>query len=874
MYRCRIVTTATLLIVLTMAAASHAAPVVTVDSGATNTLVFRDYNGTSDANVTYNPAPAPSQAMANGTSTWTYAAALGDPKIIYNDGAGAWDHAAYPWTRFRFVQSRTTGGTAQYWENPARGGEGSSLGTAAALTEVTKDVPNATPDGTGYRIDPFSDTQIGDWFTLDYVLVDTYETLGRGEWDLVGDQQGWNLVNIANNWSVTNSVFSGTCTNGPAYDAQIVLTQSFDGNQFKYIEIRMKYSGSEPDLFWRQNTNSYHGSRRVDFGAGVGQWHTYLIDFTDEPMWANTTFLRLDPTQGAGHTFELDYVRVRKGAYGIGNHFTEAVTTDWNTAGNWSQARVPANGDQPTVTGHTAVVSAAVPGVGETTIGNGGTVQVTAGGSLTVAGDVSVGSGGAGSLTIDGGAFSWSGRLWSLANNGSVTISGTSATVTGTRNDGGAGIEIQNNASLNFVMGATAVSPLTLSGNAKAAIAGSSILTVDGSAYTGGTGTIALVTHNGYAGVGTFGTVTITGFGGITGSVEYAANAVNLVLAYADVVPIANPSFEVDSGVHAWPGYGTITSWAFAGMGGAAGVNPSDAGSPFADNGAMPDRTAVAFIQNDGSISQTLNGLDTNSTYWLQFWYNARNANTPELKVEFAGTTVIDWAAHASVGGATPYNYTNVVFTPASPNGLLTLHSRTPGGDNTTLFDAVCMVRRDAFQHPIMNPSFEASGTPGGAGAIPENIAGWTKVGSGSFGVNDQSLPFYDNGLNPGGNHIAFIKTTPTVAQYLRQELTGLIPGQQYELSYAYNLRAWNTGPTVMTVSIGATTLFNGSITSVAGENDYTVPFSTANHEFTASASTATLSFGTPALAQDRSILLDDVRLTAIPEQGTLFILR
>ncbi len=77
-----------------------------------------------------------------------------------------------------------------------------------------------------------------------------------------------------------------------------------------------------------------------------------------------------------------------------------------------------------------------------------------------------------------------------------------------------------------------------------------------------------------------------------------------------------------------------------------------------------------------------------------------------------------------------------------------------------------------------------------------------------------------------------------------------------------------------MTVSIGAATLLKGSINSVAGVNDYSVPFSTTSHEFTASASTATLSFGTPSLTEDRSILLDDIRLTAIPEAGTLLIIR
>jgi len=782
--------------VLAMATSLHAAVTIYTDSGATNTLVFRDYNGTSDANVSYAPpATPPSQSVANGTSTWTYADIVNDPKIIYNDGAGAWDYAAYPWVRARFKQSRMDKNVPVIWENPAQGGEGVTLSPASTtFREGTGDpdstvTPPITPDGTGYRIDGFNDVEVGDWFTLDYVLVDAFETLGFGEWDAVGDVQDWVTPNITG-LTMTNSTIAGT-GNG---DAQVRFnTQQFDADVYKYVELRMKGSGSTAHLFWALG-GAYVGTQRADFGANDGQWHTYLLDFTREATWTGANMrLRVDPVAGVGPTFEIDYVRVRKGAYGLGNHFTQAVDTDWNTAGSWNQARVPANGDQPTVTGHTAVVSATVPGVGGTTIGDGGTVRVTAGGSLAVSGNVLVGSAGVGSLTADGGALTWSGLLQAQTNNGSVTISGQSATVTCTRNDGGAGIEIQDNASLNFVMGATGVSPVTLSGNAKASLATTSTLTIDGTAYTGGTGTVVLVTHNGYMGAGSFGPVLLSGFGGLAGTIEYAANAINLVLSYGDTVAIDNPSFEIDSGALAWPGYGTITSWAFTGTGGAAGVNPSDAGSPFADNGTVPDRTAVAFIQNGGSISQTLNGLDTNSTYWLQFWYNARThggATEPQVRAEFGGGVLMDWTDNSPVGGANPYHYTNIVFTPAAQNGTLTLSSRNTDGDQTSLFDAVCIVRRDEFQHPIINPSFEASGTPGGAGAIPESIAGWTKVGTGAFGVNAQSLPFYDNGQNPDGNHIGFIKNTPTVVEYLRQELTDLIPGQLYQLGYAYNLRA------------------------------------------------------------------------------------
>ncbi len=861
-------------LIAAMGATSHAAPVVTVDPPSTNTLIFRDYNGTADANISYNPTPAPSQGLANGTSAWTYPGIAGDPKIMYNDGAGAWDHAAYPWARFRFLQSRTTGGPVQYWEQPARGGEGPTMGTAATFREVTRDAPNPVPDGNGYRVDPFAGAQTGDVFTVDYILMDTFETLAPGEWDAVGDKQTWDLVNIAGNWSVTNSILSGTTTNAPNYDAQVVLTSAFDGSRFKYVEIRMSYSGVAPQLFWRQNTNSYSSTRRVDFGAGAGQWHKYLIDFSGETTWTNTMFVRLDPTQGADSTFEIDYIRIRRNAYGVVNRFTGAASTDWNTAANWNMNRVPAHGDRPVVTGRTAVVAIAVPDVRATTIGNGGKVQVTGGGALTVDGDITVGSGGAGSLTVDDAALSWSGLLRAQANNGSVTISGTSPAVTCTRNDGAAGIEIQNGASLNFVMGPTGVSPVTLGGNAVVAIAATSTLTVDGSAYTRGAGTLPLIVHSGYTGAGTFGTVTIAGFGGMTGSVEYAADAVNLVLGYADAVPIANPSFEIDSEAHGYPGYGEITNWSWAGTGN-RGVNPhAGGGTPFADNGAIPDRTAVAFIQAQGGISQTLNGLDTNGTYWLQMWYNARThaqATDPQVRVAFAGAVIMDWTDNAPVGGSNSYHYTNVVFTPAAHSGSLTLSSRNTVGDQTSLFDAICIVRRDAFQHPIRNPGFEASGTPPLPGDVLQNIAGWTKAGSGTSGVNDRTGPFYDNGVNPEGRHVGHVHNA--VAS-ISQTIDGLTPGQSYELSYAYNARGFNGQHAHLRTTIGSVTIQDGAVAQAEAAENYTVPFRTTNAVFAASAVSMELKFENTRTGVDCTVLVDNVRLTAIPDEGMLFILR
>src|SRR5689334_18591116 len=91
---------------------------------------------------------------------------------------------------------------------------------------------------------------------------------------------------------------------------------------------------------------------------------------------------------------------------------------------------------------------------------------------------------------------------------------------------------------------------------------------------------------------------------------------------------IPNPGFEADSFVH-FPGYanvnGGITGWSSIGN---AGLNPAS-GSPFANNGAVPQGTHVAFLQSSGDVlstlSTTITGLTRNLVYVVRFRVNQRS---------------------------------------------------------------------------------------------------------------------------------------------------------------------------------------------------------------------------------------------------------
>ncbi len=144
-----------------------------------------------------------------------------------------------------------------------------------------------------------------------------------------------------------------------------------------------------------------------------------------------------------------------------------------------------------------------------------------------------------------------------------------------------------------------------------------------------------------------------------------------------------------------YPGYlgganpGSIAGWTHTGR---AGLNYSGAGgpgTPFSDNG--DNSTPVAFIQRDGSISQTVSGLVVGQTYALMFDYNERNAGpagSTTVSATIAGATFTN-PDNSPVGGSNPYRQAVLLFTASATSETLTISSLTNGGDQTTLIDNV-----------------------------------------------------------------------------------------------------------------------------------------------------------------------------------------
>ena len=315
---------------------------------------------------------------------------------------------------------------------------------------------------------------------------------------------------------------------------------------------------------------------------------------------------------------------------------------------------------------------------------------------------------------------------------------------------------------------------------------------------------------------------------------------------------VLNPSFE-DNSLPAFPGYGTIDDWI-----GGSGVNAAT--QPFADNGGIPDRSQVGFIQGAGNLSQAIGGLTPGQPYWLQFGYNTRNCcGDPglfplHLTVRFGGVE-IGTVSNLTAGAYQPATFR---FTPASASGTLEFLPLLPAaGDRTLLLDAVNIVARAADDAVVLNASFEGTGVVPAPGYLsPASIGGW--AGSDGYGVNISGVgPFADNGRNPDQDNVAFIQDQNSFGTQLGP-LTLLAT---YRLSYAYNARAGNT-PHLLT-TVDGVVAHDAEVTPVGGNN----PYRTHQFDFVAANAAPTLLFA-QTIAGDQTVLLDNIRVVQLTPGG------
>lgn len=188
----------------------------------------------------------------------------------------------------------------------------------------------------------------------------------------------------------------------------------------------------------------------------------------------------------------------------------------------------------------------------------------------------------------------------------------------------------------------------------------------------------------------------------------------------SDVPFVTNPSFEHDD-IPPFPGYGTITGWTPGGeIGTSYGINPMN--GAFADSGGVPHGVKVAFLQHNGTLSQTVFGFRVGAQYWLSYRENARQNCCGEreatLSVTVGGTRVVAEHPVAIVGDVNPYRLvTSELFTATEPD-LTIVFEKGGTGDATSLIDDVRFLPRNNFKLGItlLNgnlPAITVDGAPG-----------------------------------------------------------------------------------------------------------------------------------------------------------------
>ncbi len=310
---------------------------------------------------------------------------------------------------------------------------------------------------------------------------------------------------------------------------------------------------------------------------------------------------------------------------------------------------------------------------------------------------------------------------------------------------------------------------------------------------------------------------------------------------------VVNASFEAGA-LPGGVGYGAIPGWS-----GGSGIN--DETQPFLDNGTIPDRTRVAFLQGAATMTQEIAGLNPAKNYWLQFYYNTRDCcgGTINLSASFAGQELALIENVEAVGDFEPFHFINIPFQPSAADGELSF-TTTVEGDATALLDAVTIVQRNVDEVFVRNPSFEVSLPIQGVGYQgPGLLAGWEITGG--HGVNvDGAGPFTDNGLAGAQDAVLFLQNAATASQ----RITGLTPGDGYSLTYLVNRRNCCAAgePNAYEVLIDDEIVFNEELDPAGGQE----PYFERSVEFTAGAGEVVIAFRNVPNG-DQTLLVDDVRI-------------
>lgn len=299
---------------------SASASTVIKDPGLTvSSVMVNDFSETE--NMYTNLSGMVLDSVADGVGNFIYPADAGSEGYGSFNSMETYDSQYYNRVRLRMYTTwnefGTTNKAIEVYPYPVVDGAGRvtlNINSRTSFYEVSYDFSGAIPsvpfNGEGVRIDPFNyaNDATADTWTVDYIMADAVYIRGA-EFDSQGDLARYPLVGITNA-TIVDSVLSATSTTA---DPQVILHSGMgiNADSFDYVEIRAKVTaGGEIKWYWKTDSTGYMGVTLSSGASNDGEWHTYLVDMTDEPGWAGgVTYNRFDPTHRSGDAFALDYFR-------------------------------------------------------------------------------------------------------------------------------------------------------------------------------------------------------------------------------------------------------------------------------------------------------------------------------------------------------------------------------------------------------------------------------------------------------------------------------------------------------------------------------------------------------------------------------------
>ncbi len=296
-----------------------------------------------------------------------------------------------------------------------------------------------------------------------------------------------------------------------------------------------------------------------------------------------------------------------------------------------------------------------------------------------------------------------------------------------------------------------------------------------GTYYLGASNTYNLTTLALHAGINTLSIATLSPY-----------SAVAILLTPTASALINDGGFEADqlgSGTSAYAYDPSGTPWSFTGQAGVSGNNSGfTSGNP-----AAPQGNEVAFVENQGTISQTATNFAAGS-YHLNFSMAQRanyNIGTQSFQILIDGT---------AIGTFTPTSpiyqtVTTASFAVGAGPHTITFKGLNSQGDATDFLDNLSIVQDSSSattNAAFSDPSFEAISLSTGFSGYAYDPTGspWSFTGQSGVSGNNSAFTF-NNPVAPLGSQVAFLQNQGSFSQTVSSFAAG-----SYHLSFSVAQRA------------------------------------------------------------------------------------